>query len=216
MRRVGRRADLQPGHVLELHHRAARIGEVAEADLEEAQALEVVLLELDADLAADRPVEHLVGVAEGADDPGQVERALARVDAGEERVAGEREVDHPAARPGEDRAVVAELPRGEYLDPDLAAGALLDELRELHERDVLRVGVGLGVGEAEPRFLGAQTAPDAARRNPTTNAEDPASHPRLLVVRPAATAGAAMLSHATRASAHASANRTPRAAGQLG
>ena len=165
-------------------------------------ALEVVLLELDADLAADRAVEHLVGVAEAADDPRQVERALARVDAGEERVAGEREVDHPAARPGEDGVVVAELPGVEYLDPHLAAGALLDELRELHDRGVLRIGVGLGVREAELRFLGVGGA--ACRQETSEDEREyPVLHLRSFVVRVAARAGAAMLPHAIRASARA-------------
>ena len=158
--RVRRGADLEPTHVGGGVHGAAAVGQVAPADLPRGDRLEVRALELRAQAVADRTVHDGGGMLAALEQEGQVEHVQLGRQAGEERVAGQADVERTAAHRADRLRVGAERAVREDLDLEAAIGALLDLLAELERRLVPAVDLRVRMREAQARRLGQGRAAD--------------------------------------------------------
>jgi len=107
--------------------------------ISQREALELVLLELGEELLPDRAIHHAVDVLEAREEIGQVEHVELRDEGGEERVAGEADVERAEAQVLQDAGIVAERATRVHLDHDLSVRALLDRFGEALSGEVKRV-----------------------------------------------------------------------------
>ena len=138
--------------------RADAVVDRARAGIVKRQADKSVRLEAAQDFVADRPVQHLLQMLDGAKQKRHREHIHRRHEGPDQRHVGAIEVDR--AGPGllDGLLFLAELAR--MKDPDLvaAAGALGDQAAHVAQRLYGRIVLALGIG-------GAKFARDRARRD---------------------------------------------------
>ncbi|MEY9135299.1 hypothetical protein ABIE79_006766 [Bradyrhizobium diazoefficiens] len=131
----------------------------------EGEPDETVGLEAAKDLAADRPVQHLLHVLDGPEQERHGEHVHRRDEIADQRHIGPVEVDR--AGPGllDGLLLLAELAGMKNLDLVLAAGALGDQRTHVAQRLDGRVILGLGVGGAKFTRNGARRANGEQKRD---------------------------------------------------
>ena len=168
MRRVRRGADLQPAQIGGRRDRAAVVGEVAPADLPGRERLQIGGLEFAAQAIADRAIHHCRGMVAALDQKGQVEHIQFWREPGEERVAGQADVERAAADGADRLGIGAQRAVGKDLDLEAPVGLFLDAFGEQQGRLVPAVGFRMRMREAQLRALGHGGAADGEERDAGT------------------------------------------------
>ena len=174
--RVRDHAQLQPGEILDLRDRAARVGGVAEAEAPIAEADQILLGQRLEHRLAERALGQRFGLLERADDEGEVEQAEILDDAGER--GGRRREDflRAAAHRRLLLHLVAELGGRKFADLQLAAALGRQHLGEfLHAKADGVVGV-VEVAPADGAFLhlgGGRCSQKRAKADGSAQQSDP-------------------------------------------
>ncbi|MET3304634.1 hypothetical protein ABIF53_005649 [Bradyrhizobium japonicum] len=157
--------DPQAPEVCDAFDGAGAVVDRAGPGIVEGEPDETVGLEAAKDLAADRPVQHLLHVLDGPEQERHGEHVHRRDEIADQRHIGPVEVDR--AGPGllDGLLLLAELAGMKNLDLVPAAGALGDQRAHVAQRLDGRVILGLGVGGAKFTRNGARRANGEQKRD---------------------------------------------------
>ncbi len=129
------RADLQPLHILGAIDGPLAVGELAESDTAECQALEPFCLELGQNLLADRAIEHGLRMVKIPEEKRDVEHLNIGHEIGDDRGRRNREVDGADLEPFQHLTVATQGAAWMQADLDAPVGLRLDLLGEGRHRD---------------------------------------------------------------------------------